>query len=355
MDTALILTNGRLDTDDAKTAHGLIRGTSRFNVLGVIDPVSAGRDAGEVLDGRRRNISVYASIAEFIEQKHQKPDYGIIGVALSGGKLPEDWYNILLEAIDNGMNIISTMHHPLGEIPVIGDAARKNGVQITDLRKPKPIEQLHFWSGEIYKINTPKIAVLGMDCSIGKRTTCRLIEETCRKNGIRAEMIYTGQTGWLQGYRYGFIFDATLNDFVSGEIEHAVVECNRESSPDLILIEGQSGMRNPSGPCGSEIIVSANVKGIILQHAPFRTHYEELESLGCRLPDVADEIQLIKMYGAETLAVCLNNEGGTEEDLIRYQDGLAQKLGLPVIRPLQDGVAGLLPVIRHFISQCSEK
>ena len=167
-------------------------------------------------------------------------------------------------------------------------------------------------------------------------------------------MIYTGQTGWLQGYKYGFIFDATLNDFVSGEIEHAVVECNRESSPDLILIEGQSGMRNPSGPCGSEIIVSANVKGIILQHAPFRTHYEELESLGCRLPDVADEIQLIKMYGAETLAVCLNNEGGTEEDLIRYQDELAQKLGLPVIRPLQDGVAGLLPVIRHFISQYSE-
>lgn len=350
MNTAVILTNGRLNTEDAKTAHGLIRGTSRFKILGVIDPASAGRDAGEVLDGRHRDIPVYASVAEFIEQKHQKPDYGIVGVALSGGKLPEDWYNILLEAINSGMNIISTMHHPLSEIPVIGDAARKNGVQITDLRKPKPIEQLHFWSGEIYKINTPKIAVLGMDCSIGKRTTCRLIEQTCRKNGIRAEMIYTGQTGWLQGCTYGFIFDATLNDFVSGELEHAVVECARESSPDLILIEGQSGLRNPSGPCGSEIIVSANAKGIILQHAPFRTHYEELESLGCRLPDVADEIQLIKMYGAQTLAVSLNEEGGSEENLIRYQDELAQRLGLPVIRPLRDGVEELLPVIRRFMS-----
>jgi len=350
MDTALILTNGRLNTDDAKTAHGLIRGTSRFKVVGVIDPVSAGRDAGEVLDGRRRNIPVCASIAEFIEQEHQKPDYGIVGVALSGGKLPADWYNCLLEAINSGMNIISTMHHPLSEIPVIGDAARKKGVQITDLRKPKPIEQLHFWSGEIYKINTPKIAVLGMDCSIGKRTTCRLIEQACRKNKIRAEMIYTGQTGWLQGCTYGFIFDATLNDFVSGELEHAVVECARESAPDLILIEGQSGLRNPSGPCGSEIIVSANAKGIILQHAPFRTHYEELESLGCRLPDVADEIQLIKMYGAKTLAVSLNEEGGSEEDLCRYADQLMQRLGLPVIRPLRDGVEELLPIIRRFMS-----
>ena len=37
--------------------------------------------------------------------------------------------------------------------------------------------------------------------------------------GRRTEVIYTGQTGWLQGFRHGFIFDATLNDFVSGELE----------------------------------------------------------------------------------------------------------------------------------------
>ena len=160
--------------------------------------------------------------------------------------------------------------------------------------------------------------------------------------------------GWLQGVKHGVILDATRNDFVSGELEGAVLDCIRDADPNLVLIEGQSGLRNPSGPCGSEIIVSANVKGIILQHAPFRTHYEELESLGCRLPDVADEIKLIKMYGAETLAVSLNKEGGTEEDLIHYRDELSQRLGLPVIRPLQDGVDGLLPVIRHFISQNSD-
>jgi uncharacterized NAD-dependent epimerase/dehydratase family protein len=352
--TALILTNGLLDTEDAKTAHGLIRGTSRFKIAGVIDPVNAGRDAGEILDGRPRGIPVFGSIAGYIDQTNQKPDFAIVGVALSGGKLPEDWHELLLEAIDNRIVIISTMHHPIGHIPVLRDAARKKGVQILDLRKPKPIDQLHFWSGEIYKITTPRIAVLGMDCSIGKRTTGRFIEQACRQIGIRAEMIYTGQTGWLQGYRHGFIFDATLNDFVSGELEHAVLECDRESSPDLILIEGQSGLRNPSGPCGSEIIVSANVKGVILQHAPFRIFYEELEKLGCRLPAVEDEISLIKMYGAQTLAVSLNGEGGTEEEIIRFQQELAQKLGIPVIRPLQEGVADLLPVIRDFMSQNSD-
>jgi len=87
-----------------------------------------------------------------------------------------------------------------------------------------------------------------------------------------------------------------------------------------------------------------------LQHAPFRTHYEELERLGCRMPDVADEIQLINMYGAQTLAVALNEEGGTEADLTRCRDELEQRLKLPVFRPLQDGIDGLLPIIRRFMS-----
>jgi len=350
-DTALILTNGRLATSDAKTAHGLIRGTDRFNIVGIIDSISCGKDAGEIIDGRFRNIPVFETIGSFLDHHRQKPDYCIIGVALSGGKLPEDWNDILLEVLEARISIIGTMHHLLSEKPVLRAAALKNGVEIIDLRKPKPIDQLHFWSGEIFKVRAAKIAVLGMDCAIGKRTTARIITEMCRQEGIRTEMIYTGQTGWLQGYQHGFIFDATLNDFVSGELEHAVVECDRQSSPDLILIEGQSGLRNPSGPCGSEIIVSANVKSVILQHAPFRKYYEDLEHLNCLLPDLKDEIDLIRMYGAQTLAVALNGEGGTHEELSDYRQGLAQRLQLPVVCPLHEGTAALLPVIRRYISR----
>ena len=350
-DTALILTNGRLATSDAKTAHGLIRGTDRFSIVGVIDPANCGKDAGQIVDGRFRNIPVFESLRTFLDHSRQKPDYVIIGVALSGGRLPADWNNILLQVLENRIRIISTMHQLLSEDPVLHDAARKNGVEIIDLRKPKPIDQLHFWSGDIYKVRAAKIAVLGMDCSIGKRTTARLITELCRQEDIRTEMVYTGQTGWLQGYQHGFIFDATLNDFVSGELEHAVVECDRQTSPDLILIEGQSGLRNPSGPCGSEIILSANVKSVILQHAPFRKYFEDLEHLNCLLPDLKDEIDLIRMYGAQTLAVALNGEGGTHEELSDYRQDLARKLQIPVVCPLHEGTAALLPVIRQFISR----
>jgi uncharacterized NAD-dependent epimerase/dehydratase family protein len=346
---AIIVTNGYLDHGDGKTAHGLIRGSDRFNVIGVIDALLAGKDAGEVLDGEFRNIPVFPSIKAFAEHSVTGADYCIIGVALFGGRLPEDLKHILLEAMEHKMSIVNGLHQPLGDDPIFRDTADRNAVEILDIRKPAPFHQLPFWTGEIYKIKTATIAVLGMDCAIGKRTTCRFIMEMCRENGIRAEMIYTGQTGWMQGYKYGFILDATPNDFVCGQIERAIVACARETSPDLILIEGQSGLRNPSGPCGSEFLLSGNVKGVILQHVPFRTYFEDLEELSCFLPAVEDEIKLIKMYGARTLAVALNGDGGDAESLIAYQKELSEKIEIPVIRPLQEGVKSLLSVIRNFM------
>jgi len=310
---AIIITNGYLDHGDGKTAHGLIRGSERFNIVGVIDELHAGQDAGEVLDGKFRNIPVFPTIKAFAEQSATGADHCIVGVALHGGRLPGDWRRLVLEAVEHKLSIVNGLHQPLGEDPEFRDAADRNAVEIIDIRKPASFDQLPIWTGKIFSVKTPKIAVLGMDCAIGKRTTCRFIMEMCCENGIRAEMVYTGQTGWMQGYQYGFILDATPNDFVPGEIEKAIVTCDREASPDLILIEGQSSLRNPAGPCGSEFLISGNVKGVVLQHAPYRTHFEDLEDLGCELPPLEDEIKLIEMYGARALAVALNAAGGDAE------------------------------------------
>ena len=66
-----------------------------------------------------------------------------------------------------------------------------------------------------------------------------------RRRGMSCEMVYTGQTGWLQGSKFGFVLDSTANDFVSGELEHAIVSCDKELKPSLILLEGQSALRRP--------------------------------------------------------------------------------------------------------------
>ncbi|HRH60297.1 MAG TPA: DUF1611 domain-containing protein, partial [Chitinophagaceae bacterium] len=235
--TAIVLTNGLLKQADAKTAHGLIRGTERFTIAGVIDNVYAGNDAGEILDGRNRNIPVFATVADAVASI-KKIDYCIIGVATHGGVLPKEFVTIIEECIRQHISIVNGLHESLTDHASIVTLAKEYNVELIDIRKPKKRNELHFWHGSINEVNVPIIAVLGMDCAMGKRTTCRMVMQACAAENIHAEMIYTGQTGWLQGGKYGFIFDTTLNDFISGEIEHAIVTCFKETKPDVILIEG---------------------------------------------------------------------------------------------------------------------
>jgi len=344
---AILLTNGFLSQPDAKTAHGLIRGTDRYEIVGVIDNEHAGRDAGEVLDGINRNIPVFVSVDEAVT-KLPLIQYCIIGVATIGGVLPEHFKPILQACIKKGISIVNGLHEFLSEKPEFATLAAANNVTLTDIRKQKLKKDLHFWTGDIFKIKTPVIAVIGMDCAIGKRTTCRMIRQACEKEGINAQMVYTGQTGWLQGGQFGFIFDSTLNDFISGELEHAILSCNDTTKADIILLEGQSALRNPSGPCGSELLVSGNAKHTILVVSPKRKYYEDNPEWG-ELPSVQSEIALIAMYKSTVIAIALNTEHCNNEEAFAFQKEYTTKLNIPVLLPLQQGVAPIIPVLKQIL------
>ncbi|HTR03409.1 MAG TPA: DUF1611 domain-containing protein [Thermoanaerobaculia bacterium] len=348
---ALVVTDGLFATAHAKTAHGLVRGTNRYRVLAVVDgPATAGRDAGEVLDGVRRGIPIYATIADALAALPEKPALAVVGVATSGGRVTPGLRSLLAEALESGLSVVNGLHEFLADDARLAELAARKGLTIRDVRKTAPRTELHFWSGEILSVEAPRLAVLGTDCAIGKRTTARFLLEACRATGIQTELIFTGQTGWMQGEPFGFVFDSIPNDFVSGELEHAIVSCWKARRPELILLEGQSALRNPSGPCGSEFLLSGRAAGVILQHAPARTFYEDLEEFGLRIPPVADEIELIRRYGSRTLAVTLNGEGMAPEALRAEQQRLRWRLGIPVVRPLEEGVGELIPVVREFLA-----
>ncbi|GAB1446994.1 DUF1611 domain-containing protein [Flammeovirgaceae bacterium] len=348
---AIIITAGYLDTNSGKTAHGLIRGTERFSIVGVIDSKSAGKDAGEVLDGKKRNIPVYASIADFAQTSKEKAVYCIIGVATKGGVIPDSLRILLKEALDNDYSLINGLHEYISDIPELADLAKQKGLEIIDVRKPKKFKDLHFWSGKIKTVPCPKVAVLGTDCAMGKRTTTRFLVQAMRGAGYKAEMIYTGQTGWMQGAKYGMVFDSTLNDFISGEMEHAIVTCWVNEKPDIMFIEGQSSLRNPSGPAGAEWIVSADATTVVLQHNPARKQYKDLEYYPAFIADPKDEIALIKMYGAETVALTINTAKMEEKAARDYAAQYEKDLGIPCILPLEDGVEQLVPIFKKMIEE----
>lgn len=348
--TAALFTHEFFRTPFAKTAHGLVRGPSRYEIVALVDRVSAGKDAGDELDGRSRGIPTFASLSEMSERLPRKPDFVVVGIATSGGVLPAEMKGLLLDVVQRGVGLVNGLHEFLSDDPEFSAAAARSGARLVDVRKPKPRRELHFWSGAIRGVRAPRIAVLGTDCALGKRTTCHVLVSACREAGIEAAIVHTGQTGWLQGIRHGFILDSTPNDFVSGELEHAVVQCDRDLAPAVIFLEGQSALLNPSGPCGAELLLSAEARGVVLQHAPGRRYHEDQEHLRNEIAPLAKQIALVAMYGARVLAISLNDEGVDPAARDGVREAIERETGLPAFWPLHEGAARAMPAMQGFLS-----
>jgi len=344
MKNVLIASDNLFLTNHAKTAHGLLRGSKRFHVLAVLDEENKYADAGELLDGNHRNIPILGTVDEAIKQ-FKTIDYLVVGVATVGGILSESLLQIIRQAISNGIGIVNGLHDQLQERKDIALLASQNRVELIDIRKPKTPKELHFWSGDIFKVQAPIVAFLAMDCAMGKRTTANLVLEECLQQKQNAHMIYTGQTGWMQGHKYGFIFDSTLNDFVSGELEHAITSCWKEATPDVIILEGQSSLRNPSGPCGLEFIVSGNATQVVLIHAPKKKYFDN-DPLWGEIPSVASEIDIIEKFGATVIAVALNTSGLSKQEALSYKASYQKTLDIPVVLPLEEGVKKIVSEIK---------
>ena len=344
--TAVIITAGLLHDSHAKTAHGLLRKGKRFKILGIIDEKHAGSDASDHVEGIPEGIPVEKSIDAFINS-FGKPEFAIIGMATKGGLLPRELYESVQNVLKNGIHIVNGLHEPLNDLDelkslLVGEA------KIFDIRKPKDFKDLHFWQGKIAQITALKIAVLGMDCATGKRTTSRFLEEQLNAQGHLAEMIYTGQTGWMQGADYGLLFDATPNDFIPGELEHALYSCWEEKRVDILIVEGQSSLRNPSGPCGSEFIISGDLDGVVLQHVPMRKKFSGFDHYHTNIPDILNEVALIEHLGTKVLGITLNGEGAEAKQLSEYRDFLTQKTYIPIVIPM---IETMDPIISNIINQ----
>ena len=107
-------------------------------------------------------------------------------------------------------------------------------------------------------------------------------------------------------------------------------------------------MRNPSGPCGSKFLCSAMAKGVILQHLPGRTTLH-FNNVSLPMPDIQGDLELIKIYGAQTLALTLNSEGLDSAELEDIRIAYQTSLGLPVFLPKENGVEEIVSIISKFL------
>ncbi|MDX1764811.1 MAG: NAD-dependent epimerase/dehydratase family protein, partial [bacterium] len=190
-----------------------------------------------------------------------------------------------------------------------------------------------------------KIAVLGTDSAIGKRTTAWLIVKGFTNLKLNAEMIGTGQTAWMQGARFSLVLDSLINDFVSGEIEHAVWSAWRETKADALVIEGQGSLMNPAYPGGFEILAAGRPDLVVLQHAPARKEYDGFPGYPLHpLPRQIEAIELLS--GKPVVAVTINHEGLSPEKIPGICDTIERETGRPAYDVLLNGTAGLVETIQ---------
>lgn len=342
---ALVYCDGHFNTPEGKTAHGLARFTERYDVRGVIDARYAGQDAGEVLDASPTGIPIYASFAEAFAKTTDVRTL-VVGLAPDGGRLPAAARDVLAEAITAGLNVDSGLHDFLYRDERLSGLARERGVRLRDVRRTPERDELHFFTGAIERVDCLTVAILGTDSAIGKRTTAWLLVRALRARGERAELIGTGQTAWLQGAKYSMVMDSCINDFVSGEIEHAVVSAYDEAKPDALVIEGQGSLMNPAYPGGFEILAAGRPDLVVMQHAPTRTEYDGFP--GYELHPLPEQIRAVEMLsGRPVAAVTLNHEGLSREEIPAACAAVTAETGLPCFDVLVDGADELATVLRE--------
>ncbi len=348
---AVVYCEGAFSTTNGKTAHGLVRRTRRYQVLSVVDSSLAGRDAGEVLGGEKNGIPILDNIASAVRQAERAGNpatHLVVGLAPDGGQLSPAARSDIRTAVGMGLNVDSGLHDFLSKDAEIVRLARERGVAIRDIRRTPPRRELHFFSGKIEEVKALRVAVLGTDSAVGKRTTAWKLVEAFEEEDLKAEMIGTGQTAWMQGAEHCLIMDSLINDFVAGEIEHAVWSAWKDTGARVLVIEGQGSLMNPAYPGGFEILAAGRPQAVVLQHAPMRKEYDGFP--GYPMHSLSKQIQAIEFLSSRpVVAIALNHEGIAPVNIRRVRREIAAETKLPVCDPLIDGVGKIIESLRPFL------
>jgi uncharacterized NAD-dependent epimerase/dehydratase family protein len=342
--TALIYCDKQFGLVDGKTAAGLVRYSETYAIVGVIDSLLAGKDAGEALGEAKKEIPIFANLGQALKNLAAVPDCYIYGKAPLDAFLSTEERLLILEAMTKGMDIINGLHQFLSEDQEFVRIAAQNNIQIKDIRKPAPIKELRVFTGEIAKVNVPVIAVLGTDCACGKMTTAIELNQALNERGIKSVLVATGQTSLMQGAKYGVAIDALISQFVIGEIENSIVQAFEHESPDIILVEGQSAVSHPAFMGSLGILRGSMPDGVILQHPPTRKFRCDFPHLA--MPTIGSEIKLIEAIAqTRVLAIAINHENLLTKDIPKVIADYEQQLQLPTTDVLSYGCQRLIQAL----------
>jgi uncharacterized NAD-dependent epimerase/dehydratase family protein len=345
----VILAEGNFGFHHGKTAVGVIR-YGPDDVTAVIDSTQAGGNVATILPGH--DIPIVATLDEALALD-PPPDTLLIGIAPTGGKLPDAWRTTILAAIRAGLDVHSGLHTFLGDDPEFAAATDAAGTRIVDYRRPP--ERNETTTGRRHGPGKRVILTVGTDCAIGKMTVGLELRNAARDAGRSVAFVPTGQTGMMvEGW--GAAVDRLISDFAQGTVEWMVEEGERRG--DWVIVEGQGSLDHPAySSVTLALIHGATPQAMVLVHKAGQTEhdFDHLPDVAFPIADLRPFIDLHERVAglvapSKVVAIALNTWSIPDDDAARAEIArVAAETGLPVDDPVRFGPGPLWAEIERAV------
>ena len=345
----VILAEGAFGPHSAKTAFGVIR-YGRDQVVAVIDSTRAGENVDAFLPGQ--DIPIVATLAQAM-MLEPRPDALLIGIAPTGGRLPETWRRIVLDAIGDGVDVLSGLHTFLGDDPEFAGAAAAQGVALIDYRRPP--DRMETSVGRRHMPGKRVILTVGTDCAIGKMSVALELRRAAMESGERASFVATGQTGMMiEGW--GVAVDRLVSDFAQGTVEWLVEQ--GEALGEWVFVEGQGSLDHPAySSVTLSLIHGATPQAMVMVHKPglVEHDFDHLPEASFPIASLPGFIELHERVAglvapSRVVAVALNTSLYPDEADAREAIAIvARETALPADDPFRFGPERLWAAIRERV------
>ena len=345
----VILAEGNFGFHHGKTAVGVIR-YGPDDVRAVIDSTQAGGNVSRILPGY--DIPIVATLDEALT-RDPRPDTLLIGIAPTGGKLPDSWRSTILAAIEAGLDVHSGLHTFLGDDPEFAAAAAAAASSLVDYRRPP--ERMETSVGRRHGAGKRVILTVGTDCAIGKMSVALELRAAARAAGRSTSFVPTGQTGMMiEGW--GAAVDRLISDFAQGTVEWMVEEGERRG--DWVIVEGQGSLDHPAySSVTLALIHGATPEAMVMVHKAGQTEhdFDHLPDASFPIADLRSFIDLHERVAgliapSKVVAIALNTSAIASTDDARVEIArLAVETGLPVDDPVRFGAGSLWARIERSV------
>lgn len=327
---------GFLDDPSGKMGHAVLR-YSPNPIACVVDSAHAGRDAREVT-GIPRSAPVVGSVEAACDLG---AEVLVLGIAPSGGQLPEAWRAQIGAAIASGLSLVNGLHEPLApHYPNL-----RPGQWVWDIRREPP--SLGVGQGAARHLTNRRVLFVGTDMAVGKMTAALEVQAAARKAGLSVGFVATGQVG-IAVSGAGVPLDAIRVDFACSAVEQEVL---KHRDRELVLIEGQGSLLHPGstsvvplmrGSCPTHLVLCARGGARTLLRVP-DIRIPNLGSLIALYEDVASACGTYER--PKTVAVSVNTFGLSDAESAAEVERCARESGLPATDPVRYGAQPLLDAI----------